>query len=108
MVPYFRKDMETMGRDELDALVDERIRYTVKYAYENSLFYRKWFDKKGIKYGDVRSHEISENCPLFLVKQFEGGSLLKQRSLNLSVRTGRVSSQFMRLAAQAGSRNPSS
>lgn len=38
MVPYFRKDMETMGRDELDALVDERIRYTVKYAYENSLF----------------------------------------------------------------------
>lgn len=64
MVPYFRKDMETMGRDELDALVDERIRYTVKYAYENSLFYRKWFDKKGIKYGDVRSHEDLRELPV--------------------------------------------
>ena len=64
MVPYFRKEMETMGRDELDALVDERIRYTVKYAYENSPFYRKWFDKKGIKYWDVRSHEDLRELPV--------------------------------------------
>jgi phenylacetate-coenzyme A ligase PaaK-like adenylate-forming protein len=40
MAAYFRNEMETMGRDELDALVDERIRYTVRYAYENPPFYR--------------------------------------------------------------------
>ena len=40
---YFREEMEKMPRDELDSLVDERIRYTVKYAQKNSPFYRKWF-----------------------------------------------------------------
>ena len=40
---YFSEEMETMDRDQLDALVDERIHYTVQYAAENSPFYRKWF-----------------------------------------------------------------
>ena len=29
---YFNEEIETLQRDELDALVDERIRYTVKYV----------------------------------------------------------------------------
>ncbi|MEZ5335918.1 MAG: hypothetical protein R2741_12130 [Methanolobus sp.] len=37
-----------MDRSELDALVDERIRYTVKYAAENSLFYKKWFRENNV------------------------------------------------------------
>ena len=45
-----------MPRDELDSLVDERIRYTVEYAYENSPFYRKWFDKNDVKPKDVKEH----------------------------------------------------
>lgn len=40
---YFNEDIETMPRDELDALVDERIKYTVQFAAKNSPFYRKWF-----------------------------------------------------------------
>jgi len=46
---YFNKETETLQRDELDALVDERIRYTVKYAQDNSPFYRKWFFDNNIK-----------------------------------------------------------
>ncbi len=64
MESYFRKEMETMERDQLDSIVDERIRYTVKYAYENSPFYRKWFDKKGIRPSDVRSHEDLRELPI--------------------------------------------
>ncbi len=64
MVSYFREDIETLTRDELDALVDERIRYTVKYAYENSPYYRKWFDKNGVNYYDVRNHEDLRELPI--------------------------------------------
>ena len=39
MGSYFKEEIETLPRDELDIVVDERIRYTVKYAYENSPFY---------------------------------------------------------------------
>jgi coenzyme F390 synthetase len=61
---FFKKDIETLNRDELDVLVDERIRYTVKYAYENSPFYRKWFDKRGIKYSEVKNHEDLRELPI--------------------------------------------
>ncbi len=61
---YFREDIETLPRDELDELVDERIRYTVEYAYENSPFYRKWFDKTGTIPSDVQDHEDLRELPI--------------------------------------------
>lgn len=61
---YFREEIETMPRDELDALVDERIRYTVQYAAEKSLFYRKWFKQNNIKPGDIREHEDLRELPI--------------------------------------------
>jgi coenzyme F390 synthetase len=64
MKSYYREDIETMSRNELDSLVEDNIRYTVKYAYENSPFYRKWFDKKGINPSDVRSHEDLRELPI--------------------------------------------
>ena len=42
---FFNKTIETMNRKELDALVENRIRYTIKYANANSPFYKKWFRK---------------------------------------------------------------
>ena len=44
--PYFNPEIETMERGELDSLIEERVKYTVKYAAENSPFYRKWFEKQ--------------------------------------------------------------
>ena len=64
MGSYFRENIETLPRDELDALVDDRIRYTVKYAYENSTFYRKWFDKTGVNYSDVHDHLDLRELPI--------------------------------------------
>ncbi len=64
MESYFREDIETLPRDELDALVDERIRYTIKYAYENSPYYRKWFDKNDVNYYDVKNHEDLRELPI--------------------------------------------
>lgn len=54
---YFNREIETMGRGELEGLIDERIEYTVKFAYEHSGFYRKWFEKNKLKPGDIKSHE---------------------------------------------------
>ncbi|MDI6701826.1 coenzyme F390 synthetase [Methanothermobacter wolfeii] len=61
---YFNEDIETMEREDLDALVEERIRYTVKYAYENSPFYRKWFGRRGIKPSDIRTHDDLRELPI--------------------------------------------
>ncbi|MGZ4857350.1 MAG: coenzyme F390 synthetase [Methanobacteriaceae archaeon] len=61
---YFREEIETMARDELDALVDERIQYTVKFAVNNSPFYRKWFQKNQINPADIRSHEDLRELPI--------------------------------------------
>jgi len=39
--PYFSPEIETMERGKLDALIEEHVRYTVKYAAENSPFLQK-------------------------------------------------------------------
>ena len=61
---YFNERIETMSRGELDALIEERIHYTVKYAGEHSPFYRKWFKEQGINPSDVRTHEDLRELPI--------------------------------------------
>lgn len=61
---YFREEMETMPRDDLDALVDERIRYTVNYAVENSPFYRKWFKEHKISPSEINEHDDLRELPI--------------------------------------------
>lgn len=53
-----------MGRGDLDALVEERVRYTVRYAVEHSPFYRKWFKEHGIEPSKVRTHEDLKELPV--------------------------------------------
>jgi coenzyme F390 synthetase len=61
---FFNEAIETMGRGDLDILVDERIRYTVTYANEHSPFYRKWFREQGINPTEIRSHEDLRELPI--------------------------------------------
>ncbi|MBT8507648.1 coenzyme F390 synthetase [Methanomicrobiaceae archaeon CYW5] len=61
---YYNPDIETMPREDLDALIDERVRYTVAYAAANSPFYRKWFDDNRINPADVREHENLLDLPV--------------------------------------------
>jgi phenylacetate-coenzyme A ligase PaaK-like adenylate-forming protein len=46
---HFSEKIETMPRGDLDALIDERVRYTVQYAAKHSPFYRHWFHENHIK-----------------------------------------------------------
>lgn len=63
-MPFFWEKMEKMPRDELDFLVDERIKYTVKFAQENSPFYRKWFKENNFDASQIRSHEDLRELPI--------------------------------------------
>jgi coenzyme F390 synthetase len=61
---YHNRAIETMDRSELDTLIDERIRYTVRYAEAHSPFYRRWFDRHGIRPGAIRTHEDLRELPI--------------------------------------------
>ena len=45
---FFQKDIETMKRKDIEALQLERLKYTVKYCYDNVPFYRKRLSETGV------------------------------------------------------------
>jgi coenzyme F390 synthetase len=61
---YFSPEIETMDRSNLDALIDERVRYTVNYAAEHSPFYRSWFRNHSISPKEIRAHEDLLSLPV--------------------------------------------
>lgn len=50
--------IETASRDELQALQTQRLKWTLKHAYENVPMYRRKFDAAGIHPDDF--HELSD------------------------------------------------
>lgn len=69
---YYNPEIETMKRDNLDALIDDRIQYTIKYANENSRFYRHWFREHGINPNKIRVHEDLLHLPII------SGSIIRE------------------------------
>jgi coenzyme F390 synthetase len=63
-MPYFNPAIETMRRSDLEAYVDESVRYTVRYAAEHSPFYRKWFASEGLDPHEIQTHEDLLMLPL--------------------------------------------
>jgi coenzyme F390 synthetase len=61
---YYREAIETADRDTLDGIIDERVRYTVRYASEHSPFYRSWFREHGIDPASVKEHEDLLGLPI--------------------------------------------
>jgi coenzyme F390 synthetase len=61
---YHNQQIETMDRASLDALIDERVRYTVRYANEHSPYYRHWFKEYRIDPLDIRVHEDLLGLPI--------------------------------------------
>ncbi|WP_116135402.1 phenylacetate--CoA ligase PaaK [Trinickia diaoshuihuensis] len=47
--------IETASRDELAALQLERLKWTLKHAYENSVVYRRKFDEAGVHPDDLKT-----------------------------------------------------
>jgi len=60
--------IETASRDQIAAVQLERMRWSVRHAYENSPFYRKRFDDHGVHPGDLRTLADLAKFP-FTVKQ---------------------------------------
>ncbi|NPV54222.1 MAG: phenylacetate--CoA ligase [Firmicutes bacterium] len=65
---YWDKDHECMPRNELRKLQLERLQAVVRRVYETVPFYRRAFDEKGVKPGDIGSLEDLHRLP-FTTKQ---------------------------------------
>ena len=55
--------IETASRDELASLQLERLRWSIRHAYDNVPFYRRAFDAAGVQPGDVRSLDDLRKFP---------------------------------------------
>ncbi|MFC1834564.1 phenylacetate--CoA ligase family protein [Thermodesulfobacteriota bacterium] len=64
---YWDEKLETMSESEMNALQLERLKDTVRWAYEKIPFYKKAFDEKGVKPGDLRKLSDLSKFP-FTVK----------------------------------------
>ena len=67
-VPYGLEPIERASRDEITALQTERLRWTLKHAYDNVPAYRAKFDAAGVTPGDFKrivndkKREYTELC----------------------------------------------
>jgi phenylacetate-CoA ligase len=64
---YWNEKIETMPTEEIKKLQLQKLKEQVKYCYENSSFYRKKFDKIGLKPEDIQSLDDLQKIP-FTVK----------------------------------------
>lgn len=65
---YYQPEIETMSREDLQALQLERLRALVKRVYERIPFYKESFDKAGVNPADIKSLSDLTKLP-FTVKQ---------------------------------------
>src|SRR5947209_17930391 len=52
---FWCTQLDTASQEELRAIQSEKLRVAVRYAYECVPFYRRKFDRIGLKPGDIRS-----------------------------------------------------
>ena len=54
---YYQEDIETMPKEQLHALQEEKFLKQVKFVYENNEYYRNLMDDKGVTPDDIKSLE---------------------------------------------------
>ncbi|MDE6832817.1 MAG: phenylacetate--CoA ligase [Ruminococcus sp.] len=67
MERYWNEEIETMSREDMKKLQDERLVKQVKHVYENVPYYRNLMDEKGVTPEDIKSTEDLHKLP-FLTK----------------------------------------
>src|SRR3954453_14436251 len=65
---YLEPEVETMSREELNALHEKRVLELVPYAYEKSAFYRELWDAHGVHPRDIRTLQDFETRIPFMDK----------------------------------------
>ena len=66
--PDILDPIETASRDEITALQQQRLAWSLRHAYDNSAFYRKRFDEAGVHPDDFKTLEDLAKFP-FTMKQ---------------------------------------
>ncbi|MCL4369164.1 MAG: phenylacetate--CoA ligase [Actinobacteria bacterium] len=66
---YWDESIETMDRDELRALQEERLRWQVKRCYEGSALYRAKFREVGAEPGDITTSDQLARLPVVTKQQ---------------------------------------
>ena len=67
---YWNEAIETISREDLEALQLERLKKIVKFAYENAPYYKRSFDAAGVKPEDIETLADLQKFP-FINKQTE-------------------------------------
>ena len=60
---YYQKEYETMPREQIRALQEEKLKKQVKHVYEHVPYYRDLMDKKGVKPEDIRTLDDIQKLP---------------------------------------------
>ncbi len=60
---FFQKDAETMPRAKIREIQLERLKYTVRYCYENVPFYKKKLDDAGVTPDSIRTLDDIRRIP---------------------------------------------
>ena len=60
---FWQKDIETMSRRDLEELQLKRLKQTVRQAYKNIPFYKKYFSKLNLRPGDITSLKDIRKLP---------------------------------------------
>ena len=60
---YWNPILETLPREELQALQLKKFRRIVAWAYDNSPFYRRLYRDAGMEPGDIRRFEDIKKVP---------------------------------------------
>ena len=71
MVDVWNKDIETLSKDEAEALRMKNLKEQLKYVYENSDFYKKKFIDVGASPDDIKVWDDFRSLPVFMDKETE-------------------------------------
>ena len=90
-MPSYRK-FQSRTPDEIKTLQLERLKNIVKYAYENSIFYKREFDAFGVVPSDIKKLDDIKKIPLIskedLVNSMADISVQETNFLNSRKTTG--------------------
>ncbi len=67
---YYDPEIECMPREELEAMQLDRLRDMVRYAYDNTVYYKRSFDEAGVSPDDIKTLKDIEKFP-FIDKKTE-------------------------------------
>ncbi|MFB0561754.1 MAG: phenylacetate--CoA ligase family protein [Candidatus Lokiarchaeia archaeon] len=60
----WRPSIETIPRNEINKIQEERLKRQLRYVYEFSAFHKKKFDESGVKPGDIKALSDLKKLPL--------------------------------------------